>query len=69
MIFICENMMQNKNKIRKNKYYLGIPLGLNYKDVYEILNHSIPEDEQSSISAGPSIYCGTWYGTVSIYDF
>lgn len=65
LIINCENMMQNK----KNIYRLGIPLGLNNKDIDEILKQTMPRNEQTILSAGPDIYCGGWYGTVSIYDF
>jgi hypothetical protein len=62
-------MKQNINKIRKTIYSLGIPLSLNNKDIDEILKQTLPRNEKTSLSSGPDIYCGGWYGTVSIYDF
>jgi len=62
-------MMQNNIKTRKNLYKLGRPLGLNNSDVAQILNQGLPRNEQPSFSAGPDIYYGSWYGTISINDF
>lgn len=59
---MCENMT-------KRIYEIGKPLGLNKRDISEILNRSSSVIEQSSLGAGPTIYPGDFYGTISIYDF
>ena len=53
----------------KRIYEIGKPLGLNKRDISEILNRSSSLIEQSSLRAGPNIYPGDFYGTISIYDF
>ncbi len=62
-MFLCE-------KMKKRIYELGSPLGLNKKDIDKIIRQ-IPEgNEPISLDFGPyNPYYGTWYGTVSIYDF
>ena len=54
----------------KNRIYeLGSPLGLNKKDIDNIIKHKPDKNEQVSLNVGPDPYYGTWYGTISIKDF
>ena len=54
--------------MKKKMYDLGIRLGVNKKDIDDILNGISTRDEQSYLSLGPN-YPGGFYGTVSINDF
>jgi len=54
----------------KNEIYdLGIKLGLNKKDIKEILKNTQMQNENLSLSLGGPGYPGAFYGTISIRDF
>ncbi len=48
---------------------LGKQLGLNTKQIHSILNNPTHMNEQFSLSQGPPMYNGGYYGTISIKDF
>ena len=52
----------------KRIYELGSSIGLDNKEIDKILTQPT-KNEQPSFTAGPLIYGGGWYGTISIYDF
>ncbi|MCK5030528.1 MAG: hypothetical protein KAR64_03590 [Thermoplasmatales archaeon] len=55
--------------MKRKIYGLGIKLGLNKKDINDIMKDTSMRDEQTSFSLGPPGYSGSFYGTVSINDF
>jgi len=57
------------NNMTKRIYRLGKQLGLNNKDIDKILRQTSSRNEQPSLTAGPDVYSGGWYGTISINDF
>jgi len=69
-IFIKWYSNGNVDSSMKRKIYgLGIKLGLNKKDINDIMKDTSMRDEQTSFSLGPPGYHGSFYGTVSINDF
>ncbi len=69
-IFIKRHSNGNVDSSMKRKIYgLGIKLGLNKKDINDIMKDTSMRDEQTSFSLGPPGYPGSFYGTVSINDF
>ena len=60
--------MKNKNyKI----YKIGQKIGLNEKEIENVLTNTVPASELSSKTAGPGddIYCGGLYASISTRDF
>ena len=55
--------------MRRKLIELGGLLGLDNKEIVEILSQTPKRNEHPSLTAGPNIYGGAWYGTISIYDF
>ena len=47
-------------------YKLGKKLGLNKKDIDQVLNDMPPDFEHASFSIGPPFYGGGRYGTISL---
>ena len=60
--------MLNCEYMTKRIYELGSSIGLDNKEIDRILNQPT-KNEQPSFAAGPLIYGGGWYGTISIYVF
>ena len=50
-------------------YQLGNKIGLNKKDLKNVLENPNTRTEQPSFSIGGPDYPGTYYGTISINDF
>jgi hypothetical protein len=48
---------------------LGKQLGLPTEQIQNILNNTQYNTEHLSFLVGPPMYCGSYYGTVSINDF
>ena len=57
--------MKNINKT----YKIGQIIGLNKKEINEVLRKITNRKEQPSFSVGPPCYPGNFYGVVSIKDF
>jgi len=62
-----------KKVVKMKKYYefykLGNKIGLNKKDIKNVLENPNIKIEQPSLSIGGPDYPGTYYGTISIKDF
>jgi len=58
-------------KINTKIYDAGKKIGLNKKDINNILNETLSTNEQTSLAAGPHppMYTSCLYGTISITDF
>ena len=56
-------------KNKKEKYKIGQMVGLNKKEIKEVLRNITSRKEQPSFSVGSPCYPGSRYGTVSINDF
>ena len=58
-----------KNRVNNwNLYDIGQKLGLDKKDIYNVITNRISGNEQISYTAGPIDYCGAMYGSISIND-
>ena len=64
-----DNMILYSNNIKFELIKFGKKLGLNKKDIDNMLIEADPRNEQTSFSLGPPWYCGGYYGTVSINEF
>ncbi len=62
-------MSSRNEKINRKIYYVGQKIGLNKKDINNILNNAQSINEQTSLATGPPDYLCTFYGTISIKDF
>jgi plasmid maintenance system antidote protein VapI len=62
-------MNSGNKKINADIYRLGQIMGLNKKDMNNILNNAHQPTEEYQISLGPKPYYATFYGTISINDF
>ena len=54
---------------KKEIYQLGTKLGLQQKEIEDILNNTPSNYQDISFSIGPPGYGCTFYGTISIRDF
>ncbi len=61
-------MNSSNKKINAKLYEHGQMMGLNKKDINNILDNIIPKNEQLSFVAGPTPYLSSFYGTISIKD-
>ena len=63
-------MNENNKKTYSKAYEVGKKIGLNEKDVDDILININASNDQSSIQVGPpDPYIGGFYGTMSFKDF
>ena len=53
----------------KSFYKLGKMLGLNTREINNVLRYSANKIDQASLEAGPNQYYCSFYGTISIKDF
>jgi hypothetical protein len=61
-------MNSSNKKINRKIYDVGQKIGLNKKDINNMLNNTQSINEQTSLAAGPPAYPCTLYGTISIKD-
>ena len=65
-----DNMIQISNQGKTKLLSLGKMVGINKRDIDEIINSLSLKNKPISLSLGPSPYeGGGYYGTVSIRDF
>ena len=57
------------NHADKKIFQVGRKIGLNKKEIDHMLNNMSLIDEQNYLTAGPKVYIGSLYGTVSIKVF
>ena len=62
-------MRQISNKYTSELIALGKKLGLDKKDIGQLLNDIPLRNEQPSFALGPDHYPCSYYGTISIKDF
>ena len=62
-------MNRRNNKTNASIDELGLMLGLEKKNMDQLLKEVSPRDEQVSFSLGPPLYTGGFYGTISVNDF
>ena len=61
-------MVRNMNK-RTRLHMLGYKVGLSKSDINCILKENSYKKEELFFSRGPGYHDGTYYGTISIYEF
>ena len=66
---VRDTMPQNSNIELGELNELINTLGMNRNDVDNIMTNSSTKEERNNLSAGPTMYTCSYYGTVSIKDF
>jgi len=64
-----DKMKSEDKKVNIKLYDIGEKIGLNKKEMNNLLNDHPQRIEQSSLLLGPKPYWATFYGTISIKDF
>ena len=62
-------IVKKNKKISKNLYEVSQKLGLDKKEVYNLITDVMSGNEQITIANGPIEYLSTMYGTISVNDF
>ena len=68
MKIISQKLGMNMSR-NKTFYKTGKMLGLNTRDINDMLAYSVEKTEYTHLEAGPPMYPCSFYGTISIKDF